>query len=219
VRVELPPEERRVLGVLIEKGLTAPEAGPLSLNALVAGCNQKSNRDPVVQYDDVRVEAVLDALTRKGLVVSATAMSGRVDRWRQNLGTLHELRGVELAVIAELLLRGPQTEGELRARASRMRPIPDLPALHEILARLRSTTPPFVVRLSADGAVRGVRVTHALYPEDEAQSVVRAESAAEPPLPQAVAVAESALRDRVEALERRVAELERILAGRAVPDA
>lgn len=207
----LTPEERRVLGVMIEKGLTTPEQCPLTLNALVTGCNQKSNREPVTSYDDVLVEATIESLIRKGLAVKASAASGRVERWRQNLGMTYELPSVELGVIGELLLRGPQTVGELRARASRMRPIADLAALDAILAKLRASEPPFVVRLSEEGAVRGARVTHALYPPAELAQVRAAEDsgAARSPAPAAPrATDEPDLRERVAALEARVQALE-----------
>src|SRR5262245_57352738 len=96
VRLELSPEERRVLGVMIEKGLTTPEQCPLTLNALVTGCNQKSNRDPITTYDDVAVEMTLEELEKRGLAMKASGSGGRVERWRQNLGMTYELASVEL---------------------------------------------------------------------------------------------------------------------------
>src|SRR5690349_13573665 len=105
-------QERRVLGVLVEKAKTTPDGYPLSLNALVTGCNQKSNRDPVTSLSDVEVEEVLDGLGKKGLTTRITG--GRVDRWKHNLYEAWRAGKVELAVLAELLLRGPQSEGELR---------------------------------------------------------------------------------------------------------
>src|SRR5213082_2229422 len=104
----LSVNERRVLGVLVEKAKTTPDAYPLSLNALVTGCNQKSNREPVMNLDDVDVETTLASLGKKGLTVQITG--GRVDRWKHRLYEAWRLGKVELAVIAELLLRGPQTE-------------------------------------------------------------------------------------------------------------
>ena len=115
--------ERRVLGVLVEKAKTTPDIYPLSLNSLVTGCNQKSNRDPVMNLSDLEVEEALTRAQKKGLVVKITG--GRVERWRHIVYEAWRVEKVELAVLAELLLRGPQSEGELRARASRMEPIDD----------------------------------------------------------------------------------------------
>jgi hypothetical protein len=177
-RLELTPLERRVLGVLIEKGLTTPDQYPLTLNALVNGCNQKNNRDPITNYDEIQVDAALQTLIRKGVAANATGFGGRVERYNSQMGKMFELRSVEVGVIGELLLRGPQTEGELRIRASRMRPIADLDALEEILKKLRETQPPFVVRLSPSGQVRGVRYAHAFYPAGELAKIRASESEA-----------------------------------------
>src|SRR5687768_1225314 len=110
--------ERRVLGVLVEKAKTTPDAYPLSLNALVTGCNQKSNRDPLLTLSNEEVEEALEGLQKSGLVSRVTG--SRVDRWRHHLYEAWNVSKVELAILAELLLRGPQTEGELRGRAGRM---------------------------------------------------------------------------------------------------
>src|SRR6478735_2016610 len=133
--VPLSPRERRVLGVLVEKAKTTPEYYPLTIAALVTGCNQKSNRDPVTNYDADDVEEVLHDLRHKGAAVMVEA-GGRVVRWKHTLYDWLKVSKNELAVIAELLLRGPQTEGDLRARASRMEPLPDLPALQAVLEAL-----------------------------------------------------------------------------------
>src|SRR5262249_46510229 len=127
--------ERRVLGVLVEKAKTTPDAYPLSLNALVTGCNQKSNRDPVLNLTDDDVEDALLSTQQKGLTIKVTS-TGRVIRWRHALYEAWKLDKKELAVLAELLLRGPQTEGELRARASRMEPLDDLDTLRAVLRPL-----------------------------------------------------------------------------------
>lgn len=215
--IDLGPVERRVLGTLIEKGLTTPDQYPLTLNALVAGCNQKSNRDPVTQYDETQIDGALQSLIGRGLVANATGFSGRAERFSSQMGRAFELRSAEVAVLGELLLRGPQTEGELRIRASRMRPIADLPALHEILAKLRSFTPPLVVRLGPEGSTRGVRHTHAFCPKAELDSILAAEpergagaKESAPPPPGEV----EALRARVAALEEKFAALERRLGER-----
>jgi uncharacterized protein YceH (UPF0502 family) len=220
--MELTPIERRVLGVLIEKGLTTPDQYPLTLNALVAGCNQKSNRDPITNYDEPQVDATLQSLIGKELVGNATGFAGRVERFSSQMGRRFELRSVEVAVIGELLLRGPQTEGELRIRASRMRPIADLAALTEILVKLQAATPPFVVRLSPEVQHRGVRYTHGLYPPAELKKLVAAEASFLPAEGEASATRtpqisngspdeSSELRARIAVLESRVDALERRL--------
>ena len=172
--IVLHATERRVLGVLIEKGLTTPEYYPLTVNALVAGCNQKNNRDPPSQYDEAQVNQSLKSLEQKELVLSVIGDTGRVTRWRQELVRKLELSATELAILGELLLRGAQSEGDLRSRASRMRPIESLESLREALQKLRAPTaarPALVVRLSAEDAQRGVRWTHALYPKDQLEQL------------------------------------------------
>ncbi len=167
----LPPRERRVLGVLVEKAKTTPEYYPLTIAALVTGCNQKSNRDPVTNYDADDVEEILHSLRKKGATVMVEG-SGRVVRWKHTLYDWLKVTKVELAVLAELLLRGPQTEGDLRARASRMEPLPDLTALQTVLEALVPRG--LVVFLSPPGQKRGVMVTHGLYPPEELEKVRQA---------------------------------------------
>jgi uncharacterized protein YceH (UPF0502 family) len=169
--VPLSPRERRILGVLVEKAKTTPEYYPLSVAALVTGCNQKSNRDPVTNYDSDDVEDILQGLRKKGAAVLIEG-SGRVVRWKHTLYEWLKVTKLELAVLAELMLRGPQTEGDLRARASRMEPFPDLPALQTVLEALE---PRGLVRyLSPPGQKRGVVVTHGLYPAEELERVRQA---------------------------------------------
>ena len=194
--------ERRVLGVLLEKGLTTPEYYPLTVNALVAGCNQKNNREPVTTLDEEAVVASLRSLEEKGLAASVIAETGRVNRWRQDLGRKFELNAVQLAVIGELLLRGAQSEGDLRGRASRMRPIETLEALRELLQQL--VVKKLVVRLSPEGAARGVRWTHTLCPSDQLDAQVAEEPRAAPPREAPDLMA------RIEQLEARVARLEKL---------
>jgi uncharacterized protein YceH (UPF0502 family) len=164
--VPLTPRERRVLGVLVEKQKTTPEGYPLSLKALVTGCNQKSARDPVTNYDEDDVEDTLTDLRKKGAAVVVEG-SGRVVRYKHTLYDWLDLKGkaAAMAVLAELMLRGPQTEGDLRGRANRMDSIPDLPSLQAILELLAERG--LVIYLSPPGQKRGVVVTHGLYPPDE----------------------------------------------------
>lgn len=158
--------ERRVLGVLVEKAKTTPDNYPLSLNALVNGCNQKSNRFPQMQLDEQHVDDALENLRKFGAVVTIQG-DGRVDKFRH---LAYDWLGVdkrELAVMAELLLRGAQTIGELRARASRMEPIPGLAELRPLVESLRQKK--LVILLTPPG--RGCVLTHALYQEQELAKV------------------------------------------------
>jgi len=174
--VPLSPRERRVVGVLAEKGKTTPEYYPLTVAALVAGCNQKSNRDPITNYDQDDVEDALQSLRKKGATIMVESGSGRVPRWKHTLYEWLKVSKAELAVVIELLLRGPQTEGELRARAGRMEPLADLAALQTILEAL--TPRGLVVYLSPPGQKRGVLLTHGLYPPEELEKVRLAFAAA-----------------------------------------
>lgn len=169
--VPLSPRERRVLGVLVEKAKTTPEYYPLTVAAIVTGSNQKSNRDPITNYDADDVEDILQDLRQKGATVLIEG-SGRVVRWKHTLYDWLKVSKVELAIIAELLLRGPQTEGDLRSRASRMEPFPDLAVLQANLEAL--ATRGLVVYLSPPGQKRGVVVTHGLYPPQELEKVRQA---------------------------------------------
>lgn len=205
--------ERRILGVLIEKGLTTPEYYPLTVAALVAGCNQKNNRDPLTHFDELLVEDTLRLLEQKGLVLSVLPESGRVTRWRQELPRKLQLSVPELAVLGELFLRGAQSEGDLRGRASRMRPIDSLEALRTLLDGLRQRSPPLVLRLSPEGATRGARFTHGFaaaeqlakwQAEDAAAATSEPTSSARPP----AAAAAPDLEARLAALEERVRRLE-----------
>src|SRR3954471_7808735 len=166
--VPLSPRERRVLGVLVEKAKTTPEYYPLTIAAIVTGSNQKSNRDPVTNYDADDVEEILNGLRKKGAAVMVEA-GGRVVRWKHTLYDWLKVNKVELAVVVELLLRGPQTEGDLRSRASRMEPFPDLASLQTVLESLAARD--LVVYLSPPGQKRGVMVTHGLYPPQELEKV------------------------------------------------
>jgi uncharacterized protein YceH (UPF0502 family) len=206
--------ERRVLGTLIEKGKTTPDQYPLSLNALVTGCNQKSNRDPVMTLDEEQVTRAVASLRQCGAMAEVFG-SGKIPRYRHLAYEWLAAGKEELAILGELLLRGAQTEGDLRGRASRMDPIPDLDALRGHLDRLAARG--LVVWLSPPG--RGRLLTHGLLPPEKLEKV-QAEAAGARPSggPPAAAerhgeteVAEPAvatgLAARVAALEAEVAAL------------
>jgi uncharacterized protein YceH (UPF0502 family) len=161
--VTLNADERRVLGVLIEKSYCTPEQYPLTLNAIVVGSNQKSCRDPISQLSEDNVLDALESLRKKDLASLVRQMSGRTDRYRHRATDTWQIEGRDAAVIAELLLRGPQTDGELRTHASRMVPIPGLPELAAIIEKLESRPDPFLRRLSPPGRKRGVKYAHTFY--------------------------------------------------------
>jgi uncharacterized protein YceH (UPF0502 family) len=154
--------QRRIVGVLVEKAKTTPEQYPLTLNSLITGCNQKSNRDPQMNVDGERVETAIEELRRIGAVIELQS-GGRVAKYKHCLYEWLGVDKVELAVVAELLLRGEQTVGELRGRAARMEPIADLNALKPVLQSLIQKG--LVVELTPEG--RGQVVAHALYRPQE----------------------------------------------------
>jgi uncharacterized protein YceH (UPF0502 family) len=146
MKMNLAEVEIRILGCLIEKEMTTPENYPLSLNALTNACNQKSNRAPLMELAETDVVRGLDKLGPRGLA-RQTAVGGRVAKYRHLLGDHLHLPVPALAVLAELMLRGPQTAGELRNRAERMTPLADIASVEEILGALMEFGPPLVTRL------------------------------------------------------------------------
>jgi len=175
--------ERRIVGVLVEKAKTTPDQYPMSLNALTNGCNQKSNRAPLMNLEPDDVEEALSRLRQLGSVAEVTG-GGRVTKYRHYMKDWLGVDGNELAVMAELLLRGPQTVGQLRGRAARMSPIPDLSALRPVLQDLE--TRGLIGSLTPEG--RGQIVTHRLYYDQEFQKLLSAHGSSaparrDPPLP------------------------------------
>lgn len=162
MNLHLSSLEARVLGALIEKEITTPDQYPLSLNSLVAACNQKTNRDPVLDLDERAVQDTLDGLSKRHLVMERSGFGSRVLKYRHRLcnGDHNPLQfsPQELAVVCELLLRGPQTPGELRGRAQRLAPIADLAQVEHTLERLASREDgPFVVKLARQPGSREAR--------------------------------------------------------------
>ena len=158
----LNSSQRRVLGVLIEKAKTTPDAYPMTLNGLTTGCNQKNNRQPQTNLSTEQVEQTIEELRQLGAVVEVQA-GGRVPKFRHTVYDWLGVDKVEAAIMAELLLRGEQTIGELRGRAARMEPIADLNALRPLLDSL--TQKGLVISLTPEG--RGQIITHGLYREKE----------------------------------------------------
>jgi uncharacterized protein YceH (UPF0502 family) len=197
--------ERRLLGVLVEKQKTTPDVYPMSLNALVTGCNQKNNRDPLMSVEDHEVEATLEGLQQKAVVTRVE--SGRVDKWRHLLYEQWGVGKADIAVLAELLLRGPQTEGELRGRVSRMEPINDLDALRAVCQPLAQRG--LVVYLTPEGR-RGTSLTHGFHDPHELEVLRSRAGIAEAAAPRSVAAPPAA--GRIELLQTEIADLRKSVA-------
>ena len=163
--IELTPDESRVLGVLVEKALTTPDQYPLTLNAVVNGANQKNNRDPVITMDEARAFEALEGLRAKRLVVRADMAGSRVNKYRHQAPEALHVRMAELAILTELLLRGPQTLGELRGRASRMQAFESLEAVKNMLTALMTREEPMVRELAPAPGSRAERYMQLLCPE------------------------------------------------------
>lgn len=204
LQIQLDPLEARVFGVLVEKTFTTPDQVPLSLNATTNGANQKSNRHPVLNLSESDVAAALERLVKKYVARRAFQTHSRVEKFHQNgpdaLGLSND---GELAVVAELLLRGPQTPGELRTHATRMTPIDSLEALGAILEPLQSKG--FVRRLPPAPGSRAERYVQLLSPDlhpieiEPLPSPEKAESFLAPAM------------DRIAELEREVERLNRVV--------
>ncbi len=202
--LQLHPIEVRVLGSLLEKEITTPEYYPLSLNALVNACNQKSNRDPVVNFDEATVEQALHTLRDKGLLLSITGASSRVQKYAHRISEKLNLGRPELAILCELMLRGPQTTGELRNRADRMHTFDDTDQVQSVIERL----PELIVKLERRPGEKESRYAHLLSgPPLVSQSVSQSVSHSEPDQP-----AQPARPDRITALENEVSQLRNELA-------
>jgi uncharacterized protein YceH (UPF0502 family) len=208
--LQLDAHEARALGVLIEKELSTPDQYPLTLNAATNGANQKNNRDPVLDLSEHEVEASLRKMIVKGLVGSVHPLGGRVEKFRHNAQTLFSIEKPQVAVLAELLLRGPQQPGELRGRVSRMAPIETLAALSEVLGPMLEAG--LVVRLDPTPGSRAERYAHTLCGHVSAATSrpsVTLTPAAPPSMPTIAAPAEDpAASARTETVEKRLEELE-----------
>jgi len=176
----LTRHQRRVLGVLVEKAITTPNQYPLTLKGLTTGCNQSSNRDPVVNYTEEQCEQYLDELRALGLVACIHTDGSRVEKFRHYVRKAYPFTEPQLAIITELWLRGRQQPGELRTRASRMASIDSQEQLRTELTSLMQQG--FV---QADGPLdrRGVLVDHAFYPPHEVQRMERRAAESHPGTP------------------------------------
>jgi uncharacterized protein YceH (UPF0502 family) len=154
--------EVRVLGSLVEKEITTPDYYPLSLNALVNSCNQKSNRDPVMALDESVVTQALDSLNERNLAGQMTSADSRVPKYAHRLQEFFNFDRREMAVLCVLLLRGPQTPGELRGRAERMYKFDDLAVVESALRHLMEREPPLVKKLARQPGTKESRYAHLL---------------------------------------------------------
>lgn len=193
--LRLDAGEVRVLGCLLEKEVTTPEYYPLSLHALVNACNQKSNRDPVVHFEEETVERILYSLREKGLSLNITGAGSRVPKYGHRLSEKLNLGRRELALLCELMLRGPQTLGELRTRADRMHHFDDTAEVEAVLERI----PELVTKLVRRPGEKEARYAHLLSGTPELPAAEPEQAA---PVPRA---------DRIAELEAEVAQLRREL--------
>lgn len=201
----LTVEEARVLGVLIEKSKTTPDAYPLTVNSLTAGCNQKTSRDPVMSLSEAEVQAILEDLRGRTLILESYGASGRVLRYAHNFTKVYGLPGAAVDLLAVLALRGPQTASELRANCERLHHFADASAVEGYLDELASReAAPLTLKLPRQPGAREQRWTHLLCGEP-------LEMAVAPPLPATA----NDLEQRVARLEQIVAELRAELASLA----
>jgi uncharacterized protein YceH (UPF0502 family) len=223
MRIELDPLEARVIGCMLEKQITTPDQYPLSLNALVSACNQKSNREPVMSLDEPTVQRTLDGLSRKHLVLERSGFGSRVPKYQHlfcntEYGSL-KLSAQELAIVCELLLRGPQTPGELRSRAARMAPFAEVSEVEAALQTLLDREPALIARLPREPGRREARYRHLFggepAPEAFGQGPVAQESADPTTQSESLALRVGRLEEQVRELR---AELEALKSGRHPPE-
>ncbi|ENC6657314.1 DUF480 domain-containing protein [Aeromonas hydrophila] len=212
----LGPLEARVIGCLIEKEICTPDQYPLSLNALVNACNQKSNREPVLELSELDIRAVVDELIRKRLVVNTAGFNARVPRYQHRFCNTEfgELKftAQELGIICELLLRGPQTPGELRSRTNRLCSFDDVTQVDAVLAKLAEQGP-YVVKLPREPGKRESRYAHLFSGEVDLQALAEsapASSYASPAADRLTALEEEveSLKAQLQLLAERLAQLE-----------
>jgi uncharacterized protein YceH (UPF0502 family) len=208
--IQLNPTEARVLGVLVEKAQTTPGQYPLTLNSMVTGSNQRSNRYPVTNLSEEEVLEAIDTLKAKDLMREVVMSGSRVPKFRHVARETLSVSTSELVVLTELLLRGAQTVGEIRGRASRMHPLESLEIVENVLASLRDREQPLVKELAPEPGSRARKWTQTMCPALQALGSAPATEAEGRAAHAAVSsAADDALAARVEALERDVAALKR----------
>jgi uncharacterized protein YceH (UPF0502 family) len=194
--------EQRVLGALIEKSRTTPDYYPMTISALTSACNQKTSRNPVVNYNEETVTLTLNALKIKGLTSTATGGSSRTIKYKHNLAIAYPLVPAELAIICLLLLRGPLTPGEINTNSARLYDFETIEEVQEILQKLSADSPPYVRQLEKKPGQKEARFQHlfnAAITEEEIEET------------EVIPVASSALEQRVSRLEHELEELKEMI--------
>ncbi|MCH4996502.1 YceH family protein [Pectobacterium carotovorum] len=208
MKYQLDAREARVIGCMLEKQITTPDQYPMSLNGITTACNQKTNREPVMELSESEVQQALDLLVKKHFLRTLSGFGNRVVKYEHRFcnsefGDL-KLSPAEVALVTTLLLRGPQTPGELRTRAARLYEFSDVGEAESTLEQLQQREDgPFVVRLAREAGKRESRYQHLFSGEVSDAAAPEADSASD----------NSPLAERVEALEKEVAELKRQLAA------
>ncbi len=176
----LDAEEQRVLGALMEKSKTTPDYYPMTINALMLACNQKSSRKPVVNYDDETIVLTLDRLRKKGLVSTATGGSSRSVKYKHNFAIVFPVLPREVAAICLLLLRGPLTPGEINSNSGRLYEFESLDEVQQVLEKLQSEELPLIKQLPKRSGQKEVRFVHLLgdvvFEEEQADDVITVKS-------------------------------------------
>lgn len=196
--------EARVIGTMIEKRITVPDSYPLTINTLVNGCNQMNNRAPVTSLTESEVSSAVERLRERGFTSLYTGAATRVPKYAETFAERLGLQAKETALLCELMLRGAQMPGELRSRAERMHAFADLAEVESTLQAMTELTPPLVVQLPREAGARAAKWQHMLFGGE-------LPAADAPALPPSKMDRETALVDRVAALEAKVAELEDLL--------
>jgi len=199
----LNPTELRVLGSLIEKSKTTPDYYPMTINSLVAACNQKTSRNPVVNYTEETVTLTLNALKIKGLVGTATGAGSRVVKYKHNLAIVYPLLPAEVAVICLLMLRGPLTPGEINTNSARLYEFDTIEDVNELLQKLASEVHPYVKQLPKRPGQKEARFIH-LFGDETTEVETEEESYNTP-------AADTELLQRIAKLEQEVEELKEMV--------
>ncbi len=201
----LTSQEQRVLGTLIEKSKTTPDYYPMTLNALTAGCNQKTSRRPVVEYDEQDVVLALNSLKGRGLATTAVGGGSRVTKHKHNFSVRYTLSDAEEAILCLLLLRGPQTPGELNTNSGRLHEFVSIESVLETLTGLVQAEPPFIKELPRKPGQKEERYIHLFGEIEENDDHV--------PMQDSARISTTDLEIRVAALEQELAELKTKLSG------
>ena len=213
MEILLSDVEARVLGSLIEKEITTPDYYPLSLNALVNACNQKSNREPVMNVDEHAVTAALNELTEKNLAAGTSGRDSRVLKYEHRLQEAFNFDRLETAILCVLLLRGPQTPGELRSRTERMYKFDDLEQVQSTLQRLMKREPPVIAMLPRQPGTKEARYAHLLSGELQTPASDFEHAAESSPRGSSDAERIARLEDAVVRLEKELADTKEHLAA------